>query len=91
MKWNELMSLRISELILKQLVSDDRIKLKQNEEDVRKRMEQTIQENFKQERELIQEVYQMMEDLESQGHAFERQKMFPLLKAQLAKKKGVVL
>ena len=85
------MGLRISELILKQLISDDRIKLKQSEEDVRKRMEQTIQENFEQERKLLQEVYQMMEDLESQGHTFERQKMFPLLKAQLAKKKGVIL
>ena len=85
------MGLRISELILKQLISDDRIKLKQSEEDVRKRMEQTIQENFEQERKLLQEVYQMMEDLENQGHTFERQKMFPLLKAQLAKKKGVIL
>jgi len=91
MKWNELIGLRISELALKYILQDDRIQLKQSEETVRKRIEQKIRDNFKQEKELLQEVYQMMEDLESQGHVFERQKMFPLLKAQLAKKRGVVL
>lgn len=91
MKWNELVSLRISELISKQLLLDDRIKLKQSEENIRKQIEQKIQENFEQERQLLQEVYQMMEDLEQKGHSFERQKMFPLLKAQLAKKKGFIL
>lgn len=91
MKWNELVGLRISELILKQLLLDERIKLRQSEESVRKRVEQKIQENFEQEKQLLQEVYQMMEDLEQKGHSFERQKMFPLLKTQLAKKKGFVL
>ena len=91
MKWNELISLRLSELILKQLMAEKRISLKQSEESLRKRIEGIIQANFEQERKLIQEVYQMMEDLEQGGHTFERQKMFPLLKAQLAKKKGFVL
>ena len=91
MKWNELMALRISELVLKQLTQEDRIKLQQSEELVRKRVELKITENFEQEKELTQEVYLMMEDLEAKGHSFERQKMFPLLKAQLAKKKGLIL
>lgn len=91
MKWNELIGLRISELVLKYILQDDRIQLKQGEEIIRKRIEQKVQDNFKQEKELLQEVYKMIEDLESQGHVFERQKMFPLLRAQLAKKKGIVL
>ena len=91
MKWNELIALRISELILKQLVSDDRVQLQKPEEDIRKQVEQNIKENFDQEKKLLAEVYDMMEDLEKQGHNFEREKMFPLLKAQMAKKKGFVL
>lgn len=91
MKWHELVSLRISELILTQLLQDDRIQIKKNPEDTRKRIEQNIQNNFNQEKELVDEIYQMMEDLENQGHSFERQKMFPILKAKLAKKKGIVL
>ncbi len=91
MKWNELVSLRISELILKNIIRDNRIQLKQGEEIIRQRIEHKIKENFKREKELLREVYQMMEELESQGRSFERRKMFPLLKAQLAKKKGFVL
>ncbi len=91
MKWNELVSLRLSELILNQLLQDDRIQLKQSEENVRRQIERKIQENFEQEKELVQEVYEMMDDLEQKGHAFERQKMFPMLKSQLAKKKGFIL
>ena len=91
MKWNELVALRISELVLKHILLDDRIQLKHSEEEVRKQVEQTVQQNFEQEKELLQEVYQMMEDLEKQGHSFDRQKMFPLLKAQIAKKKGFIL
>ena len=91
MKWNELIALRISELVLHQLLKEDRVQWDEKEEVVRKRVERKILENFNQEKELTQEVYKMMEDLENQGHAFERQKMFPLLKNQLAKKKGIVL
>lgn len=91
MNWNELIGLRISEVIVQRLFQDERIQTHKSEEEIRKRIEQKIQENFQQERDLTEEVYKMMEDLENQGHSFERQKMFPLLKAQLAKKKGFVL
>lgn len=91
MRWNELIALRISELVLKQLTLDDRIQLQKSEEDIRKQIERDIKSNFEQEREILEEVYEMMEDLEKQGHRFERGKMFPILKAQLAKKKGFVL
>jgi len=91
MNWNELIGLRISELVTQALLQDDRIQFKKSEEDVRKRIEYKIRENFQKEKELVEEVYKMMEDLENQGHSFERQKMFPMLKAQIAKKKGIVL
>ena len=91
MNWNELLGLRISELVVKKLTEDSRIQLKQEEELVRKELEQEIQENFAEEKKLIEEVYQMMETLEQQGQSFDRQKIFPMLKSQLAKKKGIVL
>ena len=91
MNWNELSALRISELIVKGLVEDSRIQLKREEEVIRKEMEREIQDNFTQEKQLIEEVYQMMETLEQQGQSFDRQKIFPMLKKQLAQKKGIVL
>ncbi len=91
MKWNELISLRISELVARQLAKSHQVQIKGDEESLRKRVEQTVRSHFEQERQLVDEVYQMMEDLESQGHRFERRKMFPLLKAKLAKQKGFIL
>ena len=91
MNWNELSALRISELVVKRLSEDSRFQLKEAEEVIRKEVEREVQENFIQEKQLIEEVYQMMETLEQQGQSFDRQKIFPMLKSQLAKKKGIVL
>ena len=91
MNWNELSALRISELVVKRLVEDSRFQLNGEEESVRREIELEIQKNFAQEKQLIEEVYQMMEELERQGQSFDRQKIFPMLKNQLAKKKGMVL
>ena len=91
MKWNELFSLRISELVIKQLQADHNIKLQQDPESIRNRVHALIQDNFKKEKELDEDVYKMMEDLEKNGHSFERHKMYPELKKQLAKKRGIVL
>ena len=91
MNWNELSALRISELVVKRLSEDSRIHLKIEKEALRREVEKEVQENFTQEKQLIEEVYQMMETLENQGQSFDRQKIFPLLKNQLAKKKGIVL
>ena len=91
MNWNELRALRLSELVAKQLSQDQRIQLKKEEEPIRLEIEREIKNHFQKEEELIKEVYKMMEDLEKQGHQFERQKMFPILKNKLAEKKGFVL
>lgn len=91
MQWNELTALRISELVAKQILQDHRLQVLPKEEELRLQVEKTVRDNFEQETSLTEEVYQMMEDLEKQGHSFERHKMFPILKGQLAKKKGFVL
>ncbi|MDE0091787.1 MAG: DUF507 family protein [Oligoflexia bacterium] len=91
MNWNELAALRISELVVKRLSEDTRFQINEKEESVRKEVEREVQENFIQEKQLIEEVYRMMETLEQQGQSFDRQKIFPMLKSQLAKKKGIVL
>ena len=88
---NELEALRISELIVKELQSDQRIQTHLEAEVLLKEIEKEILNHFQIEKDLTQEVYKMMEDLESQGHQFERYKMFPMLKKQLAKKKGLPL
>ena len=91
MNKNELEALRISELIVKELESDQRIQTHLKAEALLKEIEKEILNHFQIEKDLTQEVYHMMEDLESQGHQFERHKMFPMLKKQLAKKKGFPL
>ena len=91
MDWNELRALRISEWIIKELESDKRIELKEDIDSIRKDIEREIKKHFQAEKNLIEEVYQMMDQLEAQGHQFERQKMFPILKKQLAQKKGFPL
>ena len=91
MKWNELFALRISELVLNQLKTDTSIILKEKEEVLRKRVSLLVSDDFDREKQLDKEAQDMMDDLEKQGHQFERYKMFPLLKRQLAKKKGIIL
>ena len=91
MKWNELFSLRIAELVLKQLKQNSQITLHEEESFLMSHICQLIESDFDQERKLDQEVNKMLEDLEDQGHVFEWHKMHPMLKNQLAKKKGIVL
>ena len=91
MKWNELFSLRIAELVVKQLKQSTQITLHKEESFLMNHICQLIEADFDQEKKLDQEVNQMLEELEDQGHVFERRKMYPMLKNQLAKKKGIVL
>ena len=91
MDWKSLIALRLSELVAQKLASDPNLKLSQVEENLRKEIEREIQQHFLEEKQILEEVYKMMEDLEQQGHNFERGKMFPLLKKQIAKKRGFPL
>ncbi|MBC6414787.1 MAG: DUF507 family protein [Bdellovibrionales bacterium] len=91
MNLNELITLRLSELLVKQMFKDQRVQFQKDKSQVRKEIEKEIQKSFEEEQNLIKEVYSMMEDLERQGHKFERQNMFSILKNKLAKKKGIIL
>ena len=91
MKWNELFSLRLSELIAKHVRADKEIQLLVEEKPLRDSVGGVIDRNFQAERDLDKEVEAMIDNLETQGHQFERYKMRPLVKSQLAKKKGFVL
>ena len=91
MDWKSLIALRLSELVAQKISSSPHFKSPQPEETLRKEIESEIQQHFQEEKQILQEVYQMMENLEQQGHDFERGKMFPLLKKQIAKKKGFPL
>jgi len=91
MDWNELRAVRISEWVIKALKTDQRIELKDTPDKIREEIELEIKRQFQEEKNLTEEVYQMMDQLEAEGHQFDRQTMFPLLKKQLIKKKGLVL
>lgn len=91
MKWHELFSVRISELVLNQLQKEKEITLQEKKEGLRSRIARLIAADFEREKALDREVQALMDDLERQGHSFERYKMFPLLKQKLAKKKGIIL
>ena len=89
--WNKLFSLRIAEFVLKQLEQNNSVDFIKSSEEIRDRVCFLIDENFEEENKLNEEVKAFMDNLEKEGHDFERYKMFPLLKKQLAKKKGIIL
>jgi hypothetical protein len=68
------------------------IEFKKSEKEVFARAIELVNLDFKREEDLVREVNSMMDDLEKQNPgAFDRRKMFPLLKQKLAKQKGIVL
>jgi len=85
------MALRITERVVKSLDSEQRIQLKESEKSLIKQIEQEIKKHLQAEKDWTEEVYQMMVRLEREGQQFDRQKMFPILKKQLAKQKGLIL
>lgn len=91
MKWNRLFSLRLSEIVTQHVQKNKQLELLVEKDQLQQNITNVIEGNFKKEEELDREVEEMMDDLESQGHEFERYKMRPLVKSQLAKKKGFVL
>lgn len=91
MKWNEMFSLRLSELITKHIQSDKEMQLRTEEKSLQESICYIINKNFQEEKDLNKEVEDMMDDLEDQGETFERHKMRPLIKSRLAKKRGFVL
>ena len=91
MDWKSLIALRLSELVTQKIASDKSLSLQKPEELFRKEIELEIQKHFQEEKQILQDAQKMIEDLERQGHQFERGKMLPMIKKQLAKKRGFPL
>ncbi len=68
------------------------LRLKADEKKIIERITQCIQAEFQKEADLEKDVNKMLDDLErSHGGEFQRYKMYPLLKAKLAKERKVIL
>lgn len=83
---------RLVHNVIDRLKEKKLIEFKKPEREVIQRAIDLVTADFKKEDELNHEVNRMMDDLEKQNPGgFERRKMFALLKAKLAKQKGIVL
>ncbi|NJL25804.1 MAG: DUF507 family protein [Calothrix sp. SM1_5_4] len=92
MKMTDKQVKRMAQAILGALKDQKVIQFKEKEEAVLDRAMAIIRADFAREAELDREVNRMMDDLERQNPgAFQRYKMFPMLKKRLAKEKGIVL
>lgn len=83
---------RIVRNVFDRLKERNLIEFKTPEKDVFQRAIQLVTEDFKKEDDLMVEVNKILDDLEKQNPGgFERRKMFAMVKAKLAKQKGIVL
>ena len=89
MKKDELVALRLAELISHSLVRE--LSDKDQEKTLLSFVKARILENFEKEQDIINEARKMMDDLTDQGHNFERRTMLPMLKEKIAKKRGFIL
>lgn len=68
------------------------VRFKADEKAVLDKMQSLLRAEVQKEADLEKEVYAMMDQLErSHGGQFERHKMYPMLKAKLAKERKVIL
>lgn len=68
------------------------VRFKADEKVVLEKMQSLLRAEVQKEADLEKEVYAMMDQLErSHGGQFERHKMYPMLKAKLAKERKVIL
>lgn len=92
MKASDKLIKKFVKAIIESLKENQQVLFKDKEDHVLQRALEIVKADFQREQELDQEVHRMMDDLERQNPgAFQRYKMFPLLKKKLAKERGVVL
>ena len=83
---------RLVRNVIDRLKEKNLIEFKVPEKDVLARAIQLVSDDFKKEDDLAIEVNKILDDLEKQNPGgFERRKMFAMVKAKLAKQKGIVL
>ncbi len=92
MRWTSGLSGYLAQLIFAEWKKADLVEWKASEEEVASQIHQILSEDLNKEKALEEEVNQMLDELEK-THAgqFERYKMYPLLKKEMAKKKGIIL
>ncbi|MDE0518122.1 MAG: DUF507 family protein [Oligoflexia bacterium] len=90
--WKQSFSQYLSKLIFKEWKTGDLVEWQTGEEEITEHIHHILSTDLNKERELESEVNLMLDEL-SKTHTgqFERYKMYPLLKKELAKKKGVIL
>ena len=92
MRWTQNFSHYLAKLIFKEWKNSDLVEWKAGEDDVTEHIHHILSVDLNTEKELEREVDRMLDELEkTHGGQFERYKMYPLLKKELAKKKGVIL
>ena len=83
---------RLVQNVIDRLKEKNLIQFKKSEKEIYARAVALVTADLKREDDLVREVHTMMDELEKQNPGgFDRRKMFPLLKARLAKQKGIVL
>ena len=92
MQWTSGLSHYLAKLMFKEWEKHNLVEWKANEETALALVHEIISADLNKEKELEKEVSKMLDDLEkSHTGQFERYKMHPLLKKELAKKHGVIL
>ena len=83
---------KIAVEVFKSLSEADNVTVNMEKEKFKSVVVNVLKQNIEEERELDQAVNAMMDTLEEQNpNAFERYKMFPLLKKKMAQQRGFVL
>lgn len=92
MKLSPTQTQKLVEKVFEAWKSHNVITFKEDEKKVFQRAIDVIKANYQKEAELDKEVNAMMDNLErSNPGEFQRYKMFPILKAKLAKEKKIIL
>lgn len=83
---------RVVDLVIQSWKKQNLVTFKVDEKLVYQRASELVIKELQKEDELDREVHKMLDDLErSNSGQFQRYKMFPLIKAKLAKEKKIIL
>lgn len=92
MKMTPLQLQALAKTVLKHWQKDNVVRLKADEKAVLEKMTAILRAEVQKEVDLERDVHAMLDQLErSHGGQFERHKMYPMLKAKVAKERKVIL
>lgn len=92
MRWTSNLSTYLAKLVITEWKNNNAVVFKGKEEQIISYINNLLSADINKVKQLEQEVEQMLTQLEiTNAGQFERYKMYPLLKKELAKKKGIIL